>query len=497
MSAPAYALDFGSPTTTARCWWEESGFVELKIDVGGKEFLVRKGTEGQSIKGDGVDLKGRAADEWLSVNLGSKDLLKTATWRKQGERGHFFSKNPSERWVYLAKVMRLAAFEASVKSSKKQASLSASLADHSSRELESARKEQVQSPPVPPDPLDLAQAVEADRDAEALVDAVERGDADRQARLLEIAGEAAQLQRLTSSMGTELQDEVRSEQRASGTCPTCGQSTAKQSFCPDRMLHLREAISQARSFAKSLESEAAALRGQAPPLMEVRAIRRAAAEKLKISHRASTQYQAEVKAHSEGAQRRLDRIAAAEVALAEHRRVADEEGDFSTFIRSWSSAYSTELLRDISSGTSLVLERIPNASGIAVEYFLEEESDGTYDVVHRVTIGGRERDDGLSEGQKATVELATDLVVAEVSSGRAHVRPTWMVLDEPFSGLGVRDREAFLELLQERAERNGILYLIVDQHAREFGELFATEGIGIEMSDGWSRIVSATDRASW
>jgi hypothetical protein len=59
--------------------------------------------------------------------------------------------------------------------------------------------------------------------------------------------------------------------------------------------------------------------------------------------------------------------------------------------------------------------------------------------------------------------------------------------------MGLRDREAFMEWMEEQ----GDLYLVVDTHSREFSEAFAERGIGVEMSGRRSRIVSADERASW
>jgi hypothetical protein len=56
---------------------------------------------------------------------------------------------------------------------------------------------------------------------------------------------------------------------------------------------------------------------------------------------------------------------------------------------------------------------------------------------------------GCSGGQQAVIELAVDLALAEVIAERTGVYPGWLVLDEPFDGLGAVDKEACMEVLSQ------------------------------------------------
>jgi DNA repair exonuclease SbcCD ATPase subunit len=100
----------------------------------------------------------------------------------------------------------------------------------------------------------------------------------------------------------------------------------------------------------------------------------------------------------------------------------------------------------------------------------------------------------MSGGQKSSIELASDLAVSTVLTARGLSRLQWMVLDEPFDGMGDVDRAAFVGLLRERQT-----LFLVSAHNPEFTEDFRLSGIGLEFDGEFARIVSDQERAksSW
>ena len=173
--------------------------------------------------------------------------------------------------------------------------------------------------------------------------------------------------------------------------------------------------------------------------------------------------------------------------------MSNREADFSAWEKSWRTHFGSELLSDLTQATNDILSRVPNTASVTVEFFPRETASGGQEIADVVMVDGAERDDGLSEGQRSSVELACDLALRQVIGGRCERRPAWVVLDEPFEGMGLPDREAFLEWMEEQ----GDLFLVVDTHSREFSELFERQGIGVEMSRAASRIVSDEERMSW
>jgi len=76
--------------------------------------------------------------------------------------------------------------------------------------------------------------------------------------------------------------------------------------------------------------------------------------------------------------------------------------------------------------------------------------------------------DSLSGGQRASLELCTDLAVSEAIRGRFGVDLGWVALDEAFDGLDVNTKMAALEIIKSKV--NGLL--IVVDHSSEIKEVF-------------------------
>jgi len=169
----------------------------------------------------------------------------------------------------------------------------------------------------------------------------------------------------------------------------------------------------------------------------------------------------------------------------------NREKDFAELIgKDFISEYLNDSLSEISTVANQFLTRIPNASGCSVVFEPIDKGEKR-DIGTKIFVGGVERGgDPLSGGQYSSVELACDLALNVVIRSRKLCQLPWMVLDEPFEGMGIPDKEAYIEILSEI----GGLFFVVDQ-SRDFSELFATQGIGIEFDGVSARLV--TERNNW
>jgi DNA repair exonuclease SbcCD ATPase subunit len=161
----------------------------------------------------------------------------------------------------------------------------------------------------------------------------------------------------------------------------------------------------------------------------------------------------------------------------------------------WQRAVLDEVLAEITAETNRILAYIPNTADFTISFETVERGEER-DVIQRIWVGGVERSDPecMSGGQKSSIELASDLAVSTVLTARGLSRLQWMVLDEPFDGMGDVDRAAFVDLLRER-----LTLFLVSAHNPEFTEDFRLSGIGLEFDGEFARIVSDQERAksSW
>lgn len=152
-----------------------------------------------------------------------------------------------------------------------------------------------------------------------------------------------------------------------------------------------------------------------------------------------------------------------------------------------------EVLWEISEETNRLLAMFPNTAHVTL-YFRSESISQKGSIKKEirpvVSIGGFEAPlvSGLSGGMETAVELAVDLAVATVVSRRTGAMPSWLILDESFTGLGPCESEASMEIL--KAFSTDRLVLVVD-HASELKSLF-TQFIDVEYSGGFSKAKGAT-----
>jgi hypothetical protein len=148
-----------------------------------------------------------------------------------------------------------------------------------------------------------------------------------------------------------------------------------------------------------------------------------------------------------------------------------------------------DILVEISTATNDILSRVANVRHLTFQFEATKESKAG-NVTQRITpviySHGRKVsfDAGISGGMQTSVELAVDLGVADVIARRRGTYPGWLILDEPFEGLGGISKEAAMGMLEVYSRDR--LVLIVD-HSSEFQGLFQ-QIIEIEQTDGRSSI---------
>jgi DNA repair exonuclease SbcCD ATPase subunit len=150
-----------------------------------------------------------------------------------------------------------------------------------------------------------------------------------------------------------------------------------------------------------------------------------------------------------------------------------------------------DILVEISAATNEILERVANVRHLTFQFEATKELK-TGNVAQRITpvINSHGRrvsfEAGISGGMQTSVELAVDLGVAEVIARRRGTYPGFLILDEPFEGLGGISKEAAMQMLEVYSKDR--LVLIVD-HSTEFQGLFQ-QIIEIEQTDGRSSLRS-------
>jgi hypothetical protein len=150
-----------------------------------------------------------------------------------------------------------------------------------------------------------------------------------------------------------------------------------------------------------------------------------------------------------------------------------------------------EALEAISAETNQILASIANTRNCTLEFESEKETqDGKLrqEIVPVVTINGHRTslEYGPSGGMLSAIELAVDLAVGKIISERTGACPGWLILDESFDGLGPREKETCLEILQLYAKDR--LVIVVD-HMSETQGLF-THRITVRSQGGVSTLDS-------
>lgn len=153
-----------------------------------------------------------------------------------------------------------------------------------------------------------------------------------------------------------------------------------------------------------------------------------------------------------------------------------------------------EVLNEISVKTNEILSYVPNVKNVTVHFQTQTETQKGVvktSITPKLYKNGEEVSmrSGLSGGQFASLELAMDLAVADVIANRTGLQLDWLVLDEPFEGLGNPDKEACLYILKKYVANKTVF--VID-HSSEIKEHF-DKFIYIEYKDGKSNLKSISD----
>lgn len=515
LSAIAYALGFGPPTSHTASWGAEDSEVALEVELGGEVAKVTRGTGQLTLKIGDTKWRGKAAEQELRDRLGDLELLRALTWRKQRAKGNFFALRPTPRREFLATLLGLDTFEQKAEEARKAADQFRAQLPGKSARLERAeadlRRVEQQELPEPSSPdlsvIDLLRT-EEERLRRELGSMQPPTLPEELGQLQQMARSgSATVARLTAQHQEALRRLSAERVRAAGRCPECGQSvpaTSAVEAWSTRAAELaaqleqeREQLSLAEQALPILENEyREALAAWSNATADLRAQLEAVQSALHVCAQEGRDYRAAVSARQswQAARERCEtELGAARADLEQAKLQEAAHRDLAHLLRQYVVGVFEEVLVDLSATTNTILGQVPNVSDCSVD-FCSEERGVKREVSEKVYVGGVERDrDDLSGGQEAAFELAVDLALFDVVSGRGAVQPTWMVLDEPFDGMGAPDKEAFLDIMQARRDR---LYLVID-HSREFGELFIRFGIGVEKSAGRSRIVTEEERKEW
>ena len=161
------------------------------------------------------------------------------------------------------------------------------------------------------------------------------------------------------------------------------------------------------------------------------------------------------------------------------------EKDYLELVKGWMAAFVEEILVSISDETNRILASVPNVAHCSLSFSTQSISEKGVvknEISPLVMIGGHEAAlrSGLSGGMLTAVDLAVDIAVAKIVCDRTGKFPGWMVLDEPFNGLGRTEKEASLKILEQYA--NDRLIFVID-HSSEFQQFF-DQRIEINFKDG-------------
>ncbi len=184
-------------------------------------------------------------------------------------------------------------------------------------------------------------------------------------------------------------------------------------------------------------------------------------------------------------------LKAKETLISDLQSEISQQEDFASLLKGFLDVIFQEVLQELSKETNDLLKFIPNVSTATITF--NTEFITTKDIVKQeirpvIVKNGFEVSlkAGISGGQSSSIELAVDLALANIISKRTGKMPGWLILDEPFEGLGVIEKESCLELLKQAAKDR--IVMVID-HTTETKEYF-DKFINIESNDDVSYIKS-------
>ncbi len=129
-----------------------------------------------------------------------------------------------------------------------------------------------------------------------------------------------------------------------------------------------------------------------------------------------------------------------------------------------------DVLAEINVAADNLIALVPNVSRMGLVLGIRE-GRARAEIAAQISVDGQIVEyTQVSGGQQSVVELLTDLAIWEVVARyRGGVMPGWLVLDEPFDGMGPADIDACLDILERYAQER---LIIVIHHATEFKKRF-------------------------
>ncbi len=200
------------------------------------------------------------------------------------------------------------------------------------------------------------------------------------------------------------------------------------------------------------------------------------AQAIAFETKEEARFQAEAKAHAEALAGAEATLAEATAQLEPLQQQQAAELDFQVLLgrEGFLGRIFDETLQDIAAETNSILETIPNTASVELGFVSERETkSGTVQktIATTLSVGGHPAQfrSGLSGGMQAVVELAVDLALRTVVCRRLGLQPGWLILDEPFDGLGEVEKGAAMEVIDRYGQES--LVLVVD-HGTETKALF-------------------------
>jgi multidrug efflux pump subunit AcrA (membrane-fusion protein) len=189
-----------------------------------------------------------------------------------------------------------------------------------------------------------------------------------------------------------------------------------------------------------------------------------------------------------------DKMVELEADLAPLQKELAREKDFAhlTGREAFRGKVFDEALDAISAETNAILASIANTRNCTLEFKSDNETQEgklRQEIVPVLYVNGHKAhslDWGPSGGMLSAIELAVDLAVGRHVAERTGVCPGWLILDESFDGLGPREKDTCLEMLQLYASDR--LVIIVDHTSETAG--FFTKNITVQSQNGISRIAA-------
>lgn len=495
LMALAFALDVCDlPATELVNWDSKKLYVKLTLTDGENDYIIERSPKLTLTLPEGK-LTGKTADEKLQQILGhNPDLVKTLTYRKQGETESFISAADSANKEFLSAVLGLEKLESAADAVQQELNTVTRTLEVTQARVDSYVT-QLQNPPNELKIKEAEQAMVKARQEYALKSnsqdtvAAIRGQIHQlNGKLNEIQNEQRKLDRLSYENQTlkpkmlALKQEV--DTLKASICPTCKREwDSAQLLIDSKSQELAQMAQKMRENLTALNQ--AATQDQSKIIADINtAIAQKNTEMGQIngSLESARQVMASATAVYESLVNEAKRYAAVQseantynLNLETAKRQIEDLTHVSNIIgrNGFLSVIFDEVLAEIETKTNEYLGLLPNVALYTVAF----SSVGvTKSGVVKKTIsktlyknGNQTSIKTLSGGQHCALVLCTELAIRETIRNRSGSSLGWMVLDEAMDGLDNATKAFALELIKTKVRG---LVLLID-HATEIRDTFA------------------------